>query len=161
MIIFKGDLSKECRGFFAKKYSKLQFFSSIIPSIFVSFVAGVLAALVHPLIFITVLWFLAWPFVLAGISYFKKSIERIIPREIYIDIEDETIGIISDSFRNEHATSSVKQILDYAQFYDITFYLGDKDVSAVIQKDLIVEGTIAEFENLFSDKIVPAKKKTN
>lgn len=42
----------------------------------------------------------------------------------------------------------------YGEFYDIIFYFSNKVLNCICQKDLIVEGTMEEFEKLFEDKIV-------
>ena len=159
MIVFKGALCKTCEKFLARKYSKLQFLSSIIPASLVSVLFVILAFATYPLMALGTLWFMGWPFILARLSLSKKEIEKIAPKEIYINVEDETIGVVSKVSRREHSISAVKQIIDYGEWYDIVFYMGDKDISAVIQKDLIVNGTIEEFEQLFKDKIVPAKSR--
>ena len=48
----------------------------------------------------------------------------------------------------------VKQIIDYGEFYDIIFYFPNKVLNCICQKDLIQEGTIEDFEELFKDYIV-------
>ena len=52
----------------------------------------------------------------------------------------------------------IKKILDYGEFYDIIFYFPNKVLNCICQKDLLVEGTIEEFEKLFEDKIVRKTK---
>lgn len=46
---------------------------------------------------------------------------------------------------------NIKAVMDYGDFYKIVRSL---KANCIIQKDLIVEGTIEEFEELFHDKIV-------
>ena len=54
----------------------------------------------------------------------------------------------------------VKQIVDLGKWYDVKFFYGEiRHVQIVIQKNLITQGTIEAFEQLFEDKIVPAKGK--
>ena len=47
----------------------------------------------------------------------------------------------------------VKKIIDYGEFYDFVFTFSARDIYFVCQKDLLVCGTIEEFESLFEGKI--------
>ena len=55
--------------------------------------------------------------------------------------------------------SDVKVVVDWGEWYDIIFYFPYKSVGFICQKDLIVEGTIEEFEKLFEGKIIRKYKK--
>ena len=46
-------------------------------------------------------------------------------------------------------------------FYVIKFYIPEQCINCVCQKDLIVEGTIEQFEEMFKDKIVQIDFKKN
>ena len=48
----------------------------------------------------------------------------------------------------------VKKVIDEGEWYQIIFYFPYKLAECICQKDLIVEGTIEEFEELFKDYIV-------
>ena len=78
--------------------------------------------------------------------------------KIYIDIEDETIGVVGEKFKDEHDISSVIQIVDHGEWYDVKYAFGEvKNVQTVIQKNLLTKGTIEEFEQIFEDKVVSVK----
>ena len=61
--------------------------------------------------------------------------------------------------KSEREFSSIKKIIDYGEWYKIAFSHEKQDDSFVMQKNLITHGTIEEFEQLFKDKIVPAKSR--
>ena len=65
--------------------------------------------------------------------------------EIYIEMNR---GCVENSFED------IKEIIDWNSFYEIKFYFPNQFGLCFCQKDLIVEGTIEEFEELFKDKIV-------
>ena len=51
----------------------------------------------------------------------------------------------------------IKKVVDMGDFYKIYFYFPHKSNLFVCQKDLIIKGTIEEFEELFSAKIMRKK----
>ena len=83
----------------------------------------------------------------------KQTQKEYIPTKIYINVVEETIGIQLENCQKKHAIDAVNEIVDYGEWYQIKFRAGDWDISAVIQKDLITQGTIEEFEKIFHDKI--------
>ncbi len=52
----------------------------------------------------------------------------------------------------------VKYVMDYGLYYVFIFYFPNLDRRFICQKDLITEGTIKEFEEIFKDKIVRKTK---
>lgn len=57
----------------------------------------------------------------------------------------------------EVSTGEVKKLVDYGKYYYILY--GGVNRAIICQKDLLVEGTIEEFENIFAGKIVRKLKK--
>lgn len=53
-------------------------------------------------------------------------------------------------------TANINKVIDYGDCYKL---VRDLKTGCIIQKDLIVEGTIEEFEELFQDKIVRKLKR--
>lgn len=163
MIEFEGNLSVECKKFVLKKMRKLigtiaAIVSLILMVLLVAF--GFYIGnefLIKFSILFSVFMVPVFPLMLAFAVTTKKDQLIFLPIKIYIDIEDETIGVVSAKFKDEHATSSVKQIIDHDKWYEVLYFFGEAHtVKTVIQKDLITKGTIEEFEKLFEDKIVSA-----
>lgn len=48
----------------------------------------------------------------------------------------------------------VKNVYDHGEFYDLVFPFGKISGKFICQKNLLTEGTLAEFEALFDGKIV-------
>ena len=84
------------------------------------------------------------------VSY--SIVKENIPRNIQIDGRE-----ISMEIGNGFAVrkiEDVKKIIDRGGFYEIIFYFPQKAYNCICQKDLIVEGSIEVFEELFADYIV-------
>lgn len=62
--------------------------------------------------------------------------------------------ILTTSVKNQksYKISNVKKIVDYGDSYGIIFY--HQIINIFCQKDLLTEGTIEEFEELFEGKII-------
>lgn len=73
--------------------------------------------------------------------------------------EIEEILIHSNYSSHVYKTSKVKKIYDNGSYYYICFNRWDISKGIVCQRNLIIEGTIEEFEKLFEGKIVRKKCK--
>lgn len=72
--------------------------------------------------------------------------------------EDEYIIALGDDFQQIKSISDVKYVIDHGDFYELVFPLGNVTDKFICQKDLLVEGTLEEFEALFKDKLRKAGK---
>ena len=89
------------------------------------------------------------------------------PLNAHKESEPEQIIINNDSIettgRAEYCHKKVnlydiKSVIDYGLYYVFVFYFPNLDRRFICQKDLITEGTIEEFEEIFKDKIVRKTK---
>ena len=55
--------------------------------------------------------------------------------------------------------NDIKKIVDYGDWYKIYFYFPHKSNAFICQKDLIMQGTIEEFEEMFAGYIVKKQLK--
>ena len=77
-------------------------------------------------------------------------------KTIIFDSEKGIISVIIENANNKpqkFKVKNIKKIEDYGDWYYIRFKF-DITASVVCQKNLIVEGTIEDFEKLFADKII-------
>ena len=74
------------------------------------------------------------------------------PNRIVFDFDKDTIFYSSEKNKDSFNISQIEKILDYGNFYHLIFE-PVPDSYYVLQKDLMVKGTIEEFENCFKDKI--------
>ncbi len=151
MICFEGKVSKEVRSFIRKKAIRL---NSPISIIFI--LVGAILFIVNPQ-FDSYTFIFAFSFILVGIFWLLLPIFCLADLGIEpnkIEIEDGFIECFFVGGRPQmKAGDKVKRVTDRGNFYEIEFYFPPKMVTCICQKDLLVSGTIEEFEKLFEDKI--------
>lgn len=81
----------------------------------------------------------------------KKGRHAYTPKRIFTD--GESITCISDKYAETKFIEDAKIVYDKGEFYDIIFPIGNYSEKFVCQKNLLVKGTIEEFEALFEGKI--------
>lgn len=151
MIKFQGEISQECKKWFIKR----EFVSCLLVGLYTTLIFGVGIILFAIYWNLLALWFFVLPVLLTFALCFQcvcKYILKILPS--VITIED---GYIEGKNKGESAWRSldlVKNVIDYGDWYVFTFSFPHKIRWFICQKDLIVEGTIEEFEQLFEGKIV-------
>ncbi len=74
--------------------------------------------------------------------------------EIKITINGEYITNQSILYQGKKHLNKVKKIVATEKWYYIVFKWGDMSNAWICQKDLLVEGTLTEFEALFQDKLI-------
>ena len=89
---------------------------------------------------------------LAGIKPREKDYGAIMTKRVTIDGND--LECEGDQFHDIKSIDRVKSVIDYGEWYKIEFRLPGNSQRFICQKDLITQGTIEDFENLFADKII-------
>jgi hypothetical protein len=151
MFEFKGKLSEECENFLYNKQKRMELISCSCIGAVVSVIIIISAILVSPIILIGLIW--SALFVLIPLLPFtKKSFLQHMPNRIVFDFDKDTIFYSSEKNKDSFNISQIEKILDYGNFYHLIFE-PVPDSYYVLQKDLMVKGTIEEFEKCFNDKI--------
>ena len=73
------------------------------------------------------------------------------PKRIFVD--EEYIVCVAEKYEEYRLISDADKLIDYGDFYYISFPFGKKSNNFVCQKNLLVKGTPEEFEELFADKV--------
>lgn len=156
MIEFKGELSAHCKTYLLKTETKIARLSSIIVCLPLSIVDILLATSedLFYLIALPVLFIIVW---LAGIKPKEQSYGLIMTKQVIIT--ENNIKCVGECFTETRLVSQVKLVIDYAEWYKIIFYFPYKSQRFICQKNLITQGSIEEFENLFEGLIVKRKFK--
>ena len=152
MIEFKGDLSNSCKKFLIKKQIISQTKASLFTAIFFAVIISLVAIpdrLGLLLLFIPLAIFVCFSMIPPN----SKAQKSFIPKRIYIDLDNNEIIHECETTQRSHSIQSVKSIIDYGEWYYFEFDFTSRDLYYVCQKDLIVEGTLEDFEMLFSGKI--------
>ena len=149
MIEFKGKLSGETKDFFWQRQQRhglkvaTGVFLFLWPlALFLSWKSG--------------LWSIALVYFCSTLAiygvYFippdKSTVQKMEPIRIYT--EDEYIICITESGIEEYSSiQNVLKLVDGGKFYYIVLPLGKVNLNFVMQKDLLIQGTLEEFESLF------------
>ncbi|MDD6054239.1 MAG: hypothetical protein PUB81_02725 [Clostridiales bacterium] len=169
MIEFKGRLSNKCKKYLIKSSWQLGFFVVIavcIPFIILSIVLSIMDDWVYLVMLLPIGLFIFFaslkPETRAYRELYGKN-GKIYDGELtwHITIERDIMfaeGIQRSETKN---LSNVKKVVDMGEWYKIYFYFPYKSNLFICQKDLLVKGTIEEFEELFSDKIIRKKFNNN
>lgn len=148
---FCGELSQNCKKFIIKK--------TRVHTLIVMYVV----CLLFSISFIVLTFIYNWIFIMAVITLLllpllslltpaKSILDLTMPQQVVIN-KDE-IKSVGEKFNYQNDIEQIKKINDYGDWYQTFFYFPHKYQTFICQKDLIVEGTIDEFEETFKDKIV-------
>lgn len=154
MIEFNGYLTGTSQKFFCKQIVKLQqkiILFTLIPIFIILMIVFYLmfdVIALYPEVIISEIILSALALLLPNIQT-KKEKEKITPQKVYI--ENDMIVSKSNAAVDTRFMKDVKEVRDYGEFYYFVFKA--YSYRFVCQKDLLTQGTIEEFENLFAGKI--------
>lgn len=156
MIVFNGELSENNKKFLNRKMKNVSIISTCILSIIL------VIPITLAVVFDDTIWAIAYIIIPALILFSvvpipKKKWDTICPTEI--SINDETVIIHGETFHQEREISQLKRIIDFGDCYKMEFVFPHKSFSCLCQKNLIVKGTLEEFEERFADIIVRKAKR--
>lgn len=153
MIEFNGYLSGNAEKHFFKKARVYAQTLLMIGATFALPVAGILGIQLHTWIPLTVncALFIIIP-LLVRMPKSKREKISITPKKICI--EDEYMICIADKYEEYRAISDVKSVLDHGDFYELIFQFGKLSEKFICQKNLLMKGSLEEFELLFKDKLI-------
>ena len=149
MIKFEGSVADELKNYIKKKeYKRTAVIAVILFAVLSSIVITV--SLLTDLIGLTGLA-LTTAFLIFMLLP-QKGIEKRLPTAITID--GEAISLKSESDDVSKELSQVKRVLNKEKWYEFEFCSPHKNIYFVCQKNLLVEGTLEEFEKLFQEKMI-------
>ena len=90
------------------------------------------------------------------ISLKKDYPAHLIPVEVEISVDEDSIYVENEKGNTAKDLSSVKEVKDYGDWYFISFGRKLLIIGYVCQKDLLVEGTLEDFERIFEGQIKKA-----
>ena len=153
MIVFEGKLSEQSKKAINKNLTLLKFVSMMITSIIVAI----------PITFLVIkddlIWVVAYAFIpvlLIGgsLPVPKKNEYLFCPTRIFIDSSKNELSVILNHNKITRHFDDIVCVNDFGEHYKIKFKFPHKSIYFLCQKDLIVQGTLEEFETLFQDKLV-------
>ena len=158
MIVFSGVVSDEIQARTVNKRNRYAFVLCAISSAVIIIGGGLL-------------WYfldgdMKWWYILSGILILVVLLQIWNPRkklpfrwEYHITFDEKKVVVETPlwSKKLEKPIKKIKKVLDDEDCYYVIY--GDINNSIVCQKDLLIEGTIEEFEALFQARIVRKKNK--
>lgn len=151
MIEFKGQLSEKNQKEMNKFQHKIGISSGCITALILGVVITVLTVKCDTVFAIAYIMCVLIA-VLSSLPIPKKNWYIVCPETVRID--DDGITSIGVKFSQYRLLSQIKRIDDCGDYYRFWFDFPHQSPLFLCQKDLIVQGTIEEFEELFADKIV-------
>lgn len=150
MIEFKGKINGRALKFQAKRYRKMFILSC--------FAAAVPMLLLHGWLYLSLI--VIFSVLCIGLPLFFILIPTrfwgmLAPKRVYIDLEDRTIvSEITGPREVFRMIDDIVEVKDYGEFYTFKFTSLKEYIHFVVQKDLITQGTIEEFEEIFEEVLV-------
>ena len=151
MIKFSGEISHKCRKFLINRIKTMTFIASSISSIIFIIPFIFMTMYINIIFILFIIIFFLFP-LLSFLPPSEKTINKITPSSI--SINDNLLISKGSNFYYETDISWVTKILDYEDWYYIKFNFLYKNQTYICQKNLLIEGSIEDFENLFKGKIV-------
>lgn len=156
MFEFRGNLSYDIVAKIKRSTRKVEILSISVVALLFSIPLIFFALEGYPIVLLFLIIF-ALMYIPSFLPPTKSFVEYM-PNNILINLEEETIVYKNKTTEMFHMISDIEAIEDHGDFYKIKFAVGDKNPYYVLQKDLIVQGTIEEFEKHFENKIRLANK---
>ena len=167
MIEFKGELSNECKKYLIKTSWQIGLFVVVvvcIPFVILSIVLSIKNDWIYLLIFIPVALAIFFSTLKPETKAYRKLYGKngkIYDGELswHIVIESDIISAEGIQRSETRFLKDVKKVVDMGDWYKIYFYFPNKSNIFICQKNLIIQGTINEFESLLQDKMIKKYKK--
>ena len=163
MIIFHGRYSEKCITATAKQQNK----SYALACFIFTLLAIIVTILIAIFDFTNFYYFLSLTIILIFVNILlllvpHNSIVFRLSRKITFDFDQDLVIIEIEDFSEKvkpktKKISTIKSIEDQGEWYYINFKI-DFTENIVCQKNLIEQGTIEEFEEIFKDKIIKKTK---
>ncbi len=148
-IEFAGDISKETRKVLLAQRLKGTIVFGSLYGIFLNLCVILVAYYVSWYILIYLVTTVAVGVYFAVLPVFFKNY----PDRILIKNDIIYINITVNKINQKRKIANVKKVFDLGSCYYIVFYFPHKSMYFVCQKDLLIEGSLEEFEKLFEGKI--------
>ena len=142
---FAGELSDENKRYLLKEQIKL----NLVMGILFPFILSVPIVLLAVYYYKLILLFLIIPFLILVMFIINPFYSKEFPKEI--EIIDDVIYITTGFATYSRDVAAVKKVYDIGDAYYFSFYLPKTSV-CLCQKDLLVEGTLEDFEQIIQSK---------
>ena len=157
MIEFKGYISGEAKKRW--QHNNRMFFIKVIGIAWLAIVPSIIVGLLRAGEWIPAGVVASSLVLLIGCAFIpqsKKEKRMLTPKSIVV--VGDCITCKTDKAIETKYIDDVKTVKDHGAFYEFIFPFGKVSTNFICQKDLLVKGTLEEFEALFGDKIEKVEK---
>ena len=156
MVEFYGELSDECKIDFAIRRSKRSGFIFLFVSMVVAIILLICGILRNTWIYALPVIGLFIVFTIIAYLPMKSRVLKFkIPSHIIVNNHKiSTYAVIGGQAPIEKPLDKIKKVIDVGKWYYIIFKHGDITNAWVIEKRLIVSGSIEEFEEIFASILI-------
>ena len=158
MIRFEGTIARECKKFIRAGEVKVTLICGMFAIAVLAYPCFAwISKLMDSMFFAVTMYItLIAAFVLmAFMGPTKKDIDSLSPVKICISPEEGYIEATCQRFVIDRDLSEIKAVVDHGDWYSFKFSgRGAPSHRFICQKNLIVEGTIEDFEKLFEKKMI-------
>ena len=152
MIKFQGEISGACLNYILRRNAKQDLTVMLIGLPLFGIPITIALCAIHWKLIFLCLPFFALTIALCFLRSPKKDLGLYAPTTVIIDPQTQDLICESDKFHEESAFSLVDEVWDWGEWYEIR--ANGSFGHFFCQKDLLVQGTLEEFEALFADKII-------
>ncbi len=151
-IEFNGYISGAAERYFWKKTRQLGEKALLFGALFM-FPMIVVIAISTKFVEICIVYLLAILAIpiLSRIPKSKREKLRLLPNRIYT--EDDAVVCVTQNEVQRKWIKDVKALREYDEFYELVFSFGNISNRFLCQKNLLVKGTLKDFEELFEGRI--------
>ena len=153
MIEFIGMPSGELKKYIINYNKKIGLIGGIPGALIMLAVIIYYALKVHLVVLFGLVGPALWIFLIVS-QPFKKDVPKLCSTKLTILLKKGIMITHTHEQAYTRSISAVKRVLDVGNGYVFSFQYKDRNPYFHCQKDLISEGTIEQFEELFKDKIV-------
>ena len=154
MIEFKGIISDKCASHMRNRETMLKLRFCLPLGIALAIPFAIDAISNEPISWVVVVAFLLFGFI-GAVPPSKKDYATYLPNSVII--EGNSIAISCENLYQSREVEQVKKVIDFGEWYQIVFAFPHKSLYFICQKDLLVKGTLEDFEGKFKGLIVHAK----
>lgn len=158
MIVFKGELSEKSKNVLIKKnHNVVRSFYLFLAAVGILIgIATVVKAnnwLIGLSVSGSIVVLSLLLFVFPNVVLHKNDMCSSFPKQITIDESNVMLDGIGENVYRKHSITDVKKVIETEDFYYLMFF-SPFELNFICQKDLLIEGTIEEFELLFDGLII-------
>jgi len=163
-VVFAGQLSDECKSYLRKKQIKLEVIKAII-ALTISAVTAFIGALLFSAVFGEDVSLIVFGIVMVvmllvfAYAFIKSFTVNLFPEKVVVT--DEEMVSYVDGKEHEASPVYIEEVVDKGNYWYFVWGAFKQPVYFICQKNLLVEGTLEDFEKIFEGKIVKDSTKND